>query len=235
MEEITEIYLDETIYSSNMFWTGLVMSIYKSYKILYVVNKNKKYINGETLWYDGNNLRTRLENDGIKFAHKNHSCEGDCEDECECKSKLNRRKVNSNEIKYVFEGKFKFDEGKFNDEFEDKDNVLKSHIKNILLLIEETNKKIPISNIKFVLNKCVNLHNVNGFNKDHRGLDHMIIELPFVSEIELGKKFTLEEIITAVYNSKSHKFDYWYELFSSTNVKIGGNKINVCLSFDHGS
>lgn len=235
MEETIEINLDESIYSSHMFWSELVRTIYESYKILYVINKNKKYINGETRWYDGTKLRERLENEGIKFAHKNYSCEAYYDDECECKSKLNRRKVNFNEIKYVFEGKFKFDAKRFNEDYDDENNILKSNIKKILLLIEKTNKKIPISNIKFVLDKCVNLQNVNGFNKDHRGLDHMIIELPFVSNIKLGKEFTLEEMITTIYNLKSHKFDYWYELFCDTKIKIDNDKIDVCLSFDHGS
>lgn len=235
MEEIIEINLDESIYSSHIFWSGLVRTIYESYKILYVINKNKKYINGNTIWYDGTELRERLENEGIKFAHKNHSCEGYFYDECECKSKLNRRKVNSNKIKYVFEGKFKFDAKRFNEDYDDENNILKSNIKKILSLIEKTNKKIPISNIKFVLDKCVNLQNVNGFNEDHRGLDHMIIELPFETEIKLRKEFTLEEMITATYNLKSHKFDYWYELFCDTKITIGGDKIDVCLSFDHGS
>ena len=239
MEEIVEIILDERVYSSHMFWSGLVRTIYESYEILYVINKNKKYINGETQWYKGTNLRTRLENEGIKFAHKNHSCKGYLDYECECKLKLNRIKVNSNEIKYVFEGKFKFDANRFNEDYDDDEdddnNILKSSIKDIMLLIEKTNKKIPISNIKFVLDKCVNLQNVNGFNKDHRGLDHMIIELPFESKIKLGKEFTLEEIITTIYNLKSHKFDYWYELFCDTKIKIDNDRIDVCLSFDHGS
>jgi hypothetical protein len=63
----------------------------------------------------------------------------------------------------------------------------------------------------------------------------MIIELPFVSNIKLSKEFTVEEMITATYNLKSHKFDYWYELFCDTKIKIDNDKINVCLSFDHGS
>jgi len=240
MNKTVKIKLDETIYSSHIFWTELIETIYKSYEILYVINKNKNYINGETRWYDGTNLRTRLENEGIKFAHKNHSCEAYFDD-CECESKLNRRKVNSNEIKYVFEGKFKFDAKKFNEKYDndddenDENNICKSKIKDIMLLIKKTNKKIPISNIKFVLDKCINLQNVNGFNKGHRGLDHMIIKLPFESSIKLSKEFTLEEMITSTYNLKSHKFDYWYELFCDTKIIIDDDEIVVCLSFDHGS
>lgn len=52
MEEIIEINLDELIYPSHMFWSGLVRTIYTSHKILFVVNKNKKYINGDIRWYE---------------------------------------------------------------------------------------------------------------------------------------------------------------------------------------
>ena len=240
MEEMTHIHLDETIYSSSIFWTILVETIYKSYPILYVIYKNKNYINGQTLSYHGNNLRTRLENEGIKFAHKNHFYEEYLYDEY-------IYGIKSNEIKYIFEGKFKFNELIFDEYFdydyecEDEDynnkyNILKSSAKDILLLIEETNKKISIYNIKFVLDKCINLQNIGGiYDECNRGSDNMVISLPFETNIKLQKEFTLEEMITALYNLKTHKFDYWYELFSGATVKVSNTEIDLDIILGHGS
>lgn len=236
MENIVEFKLNEIIYSSHIFWTGLIKTIYNSYKITNVINKNKNYINNETLWYNGKKIRVKLENEGIKFAHKKYVCKG--YDDCECETKLNRRKVKDDEIKYVFEGKFNFDNNIIKDlniEINDEEANIKSSIKEILSLIEETNKKNPISNMKFVLDKILNLENNNGFNENHRGLDHMVIELPFKTYIQLPNEFTLEDLITNLYNLKSHKFDFWYELFCDTNIKVKNNQINVSLNFDHGS
>ena len=42
-------------------------------------------------------------------------------------------------------------------------------------------------------------------------------------------------ILTGFHKMKSHKFDYWYELFCDTNVKVKDNEVIVNLNFDHGS
>jgi hypothetical protein len=159
-----------------------------------------------------------------------------------CKSKLNRRLVKLDEFKYIFEGKVDF-ENHFFDEGDNntkkvksvKNDILKKNIKSILYLIENTNIKNPITNIKFILDKNIILQNNCEYNNDHRGLNHMIINLPFESNIKLPKEFTLENLVTSLYNLKSHKFDYWYELFCDTNVKVKDNEVIVNLNFDHGS
>ena len=63
----------------------------------------------------------------------------------------------------------------------------------------------------------------------------MIIKLPFEYYVNLQNNFSLEDLIIACYNVKSHKFNYWYELFCDTLIDVENDKINILLNFDHGS
>jgi len=237
------INISEEIYSSDKFWNGIFRSICDSYKIEYVTNKGKKYMNFSNTWYDASKLREKFTNSGIKIAHKDYKCDGYWSDECDCKSKINKRKVNSDEIKYVFGGKFKFDQERWDEEYEDEDEdededeneELKNNIKKILLDIEEKNTQYSISDIKFVFDKKIQINNEAVINKDHRGSDHMIIKLPFEKKVILNNQFTLEDLIVANTNVKSHKFDYWYELFCRTKCVVNNDIININLIIDHGS
>lgn len=109
------IVVNENIASNNVFWSELIKSIYYSFEIEYVINKGKKYMNCSNTWYDANKIRNKLEQNEIKIAHKDHVCTGYSSDECNVKSKINKRNVNFDEIKYVFGGKFEFDEARFDD------------------------------------------------------------------------------------------------------------------------
>jgi hypothetical protein len=202
---------------------------------MYVINKDKKYMNCSSLWYDADELRAKFEQEGIKICHKDYKCSGYLSDECNCKSKINKRKVNPNEIKYVFDGKFKFDNEMFSYYEVCNNDELCKIIKKLFQQIEDKNKINTISNIKFVLEKEIKITNNHGINKDHRGSDHMIIDLPFVSNIELGCEFTLEELIIACTNLKSHKFDNCYELYCDSKCEIADNQIVINACFDHGS
>ena len=62
-----------------------------------------------------------------------------------------------------------------------------------------------------------------------------MIKLPFVDKVEFKNEFTLRQILDAYFNLKSHKFDKWYELFSSCKVKENGKDITITMVFDHGS
>ena len=77
--------------------------------------------------------------------------------------------------------------------------------KNCKKIIQDLHKanKLDISKVKFISNSDIIINNNSGFNEDHRGLNHTLIELPFVSEIYLGKEFTLEDLITANSNVAS--------------------------------
>lgn len=112
---------------------------------------------------------------------------------------------------------------------------LKKEIKKLLFLIEKTNETIDISEIKFLFDKKIIIKNDNGINKNHRGSDHMIIKLPFASYVSLEKEFTLENLIVACKNIKSHKFDQWYEIFCDCDSRIVEDKLIINTIFDHGS
>lgn len=121
------------------------------------------------------------------------------------------------------------------DEF-DKTKDLDDESKKIILDIY-ANNKIDMGKIKFISGSDVVIKNNSGFNNDHRGLNHTLIELPFLTKINLGKKFTLKDLIISNSNLKSHKFDYWYELYTGCNVKKNekSNTVSIELKYDHGS
>lgn len=181
------ILINNVLYSNNTFWSELLRTLYNSFEITYVINKGKKYMNCSSLWYDADELRVKFEQEGIKICHKDYKCSGYSNDECNCKSKINKRKVYSNEIKYVFDGKFKFDDEIFSYYEVCNNDELCKKIKKLFQQIENKNKINTISNIKFVLEKEkekeIKIINNYGINKDHRGSDHMIIDLPFASNI----------------------------------------------------
>ena len=82
------------------------------------------------------------------------------------------------------------------------------------------------------------LINTSGFNDDHRGSDHCRIQLPFEPTVLLRAPFTLAELLQATFRLKSHKFDFWYELFISASVQARPGKrtsMHVRMKFDHGS
>jgi hypothetical protein len=134
---------------------------------------------------------------------------------------------------YLFNNDKYYHEVKLTDEF-DKTIGLDEKSKKIILDLYKNNF-ISTSDVKFVSKIDIKLANKNCFNYDHRGLDHCVIELPFLTEINLGKEFTLEDLIISNTNLKSHKFDYWYELYYGTLCANNGDFIEITLNFDHGS
>lgn len=116
----------------------------------------------------------------------------------------------------------------------DKTKNLNIKSKKIILDLSNNNH-INKSKIKFISNNDIKIINKDGFNYDYRGLSHTLIELPFLTEINLGKEFTLEDLIVANSNLKSHKFDYWYELYTGCSFKNINNSITIKLKFCHGS
>ena len=250
------IIVNENIASNNVFWLKLIRSIYESFSIQYVLNKGKKYMNCTNIWHNTCDQREKFENNGIKISHKDHECTWYWNKEWNIKSKINKRQVGLDEIKYIFDGKFEFDESSFEDSWEefiseefnedddneddnDKDdkvkyNELKKEIKQIMLLIEK-NKTNGESEIKFVFDRKIKIYNPCGINDNHRGSDNMIIKLPFESEINFENEFTLEELIVGCQTIKSHKFDLWYELFCGAKCEIVDIGYKINLQFDHES
>lgn len=82
------------------------------------------------------------------------------------------------------------------------------------------------------------IENIAGWNEDGRGsnLEYGIqVELPFWEEARIKAHSTLDDVINAFLNLKSHKFENNYELFIGAEIEIDDDEIKISLDFDHGS
>jgi hypothetical protein len=112
-----------------------------------------------------------------------------------------------------------------------------------LMLFDENAKNIlknnDLNEIYLKCSKPIIFYNYNGFNKDHRGSDHTKLLLDFHSIYKLNPNdntISLKKFADACFRIKSHKFDFWYELYYDVkNVKHTDDEIIINLAFDHGS
>jgi hypothetical protein len=91
---------------------------------------------------------------------------------------------------------------------------------------------------KFILDlpQQIVLHNSSGENSDDRGSNDADIILDFNREWKLPVNCTLADFIDGCFRVKSHKFDFWYELFVKVhNIEQSPEQITLYLDFDHGS
>lgn len=216
---------------NDIFWSELFNIINRSFDILYFTYKDKHYFNCSNQWYDGKDIIKQMKELNIKPSHRDCNCDGYFE--CDNPSKYCKKKVEPYEITYTFSGYFKLDEDKEDEEYKGEDLKNWKNIKNFFQKI--TNLGLKPEEIKFCTKERIKFVNNDGFNHGHRGSDHTKIKLPFLSEVELDKEFSLYELILTNTNLKSHKFDKWYELYCGAKCKKINNKIIVNLDFDHGS
>lgn len=197
------------------FFVSIIKLIYDSYKISHVNYEKQNYFNCSNMWSGGK------PNNDHTYCHYDLECNG--YEYCES----HRSNIfNDNSLIYVYNRNINYDDDV--EEFDDCNELVKQ-IYNYL--IENDDDDVII---KF--KKSIILKNKRGINKDHRGSDHVPIKLPFYSKIELGKTVTLKNLIDACYKIKSHKFDYWYELYCGvSSITKVENKLNVYVDFDHGS
>jgi hypothetical protein len=95
-------------------------------------------------------------------------------------------------------------------------------------------------NTSFDIGSCdqIMFKNIRGINYDKRGTRDNIL-LPYHEKYTIDCPFTLDEFLTGYHKIKSHKFDYWYELYGKCKLKF--EKINdletlvIECDFDHGS
>jgi len=108
------------------------------------------------------------------------------------------------------------------------DEKLPKQISEKLLKGEEMKTEVFPKNLKVLL------RNESGINKDHRGSDHVKINLDFHDEYEVCGT-TFGDLADAAMRIKSHKFDFWYELYSYVTFIYHDYTLMINVSFDHGS
>lgn len=103
---------------------------------------------------------------------------------------------------------------------------------------KEFEKTVDLTNINpnMITYKGTMVLKYGDFNYDVRGADECLLPTgdDFIDNVELTNP-TLEEFAITLYRMKSHKWNYWYELFCYCNIKRKDDKLIIFLCFDHGS
>ena len=171
------------------------------------------------MWFTENKLfkRPKYDKDVECSIH-----DGYCH-ECEAPPTIYPK--NHHNVKYVIEYEPRNDKSLF----EYSDNIE---------FINMANSTIEnLHNIQLIGYKHINLHNINGFNDDHRGSNHCKVKLKFFDDYLISTPLTAHELALAYYRVKSHKWDNNYELYCDCENIADDytDTLNVYLHFDHGS
>jgi hypothetical protein len=190
----------------------LIKFVYQTVKIKYVYTISNdgtktKYYNRENKWYD-NPIDV---NDTI--------CDGYSDCELDDFENINEK------IYYKFEYHAEY--------FEADDEDYKMNESDLNMLMNNN-----ISAIEFESTKPIIINNRSGFNDDHRGADHTKILLGFLPKVKLipnNNIIRFKDFIMVCFDMKSHKFDFWYELYGGVVNTKTDKCINITVEFDHGS
>ena len=145
------------------------------------------------------------------------------------------------DIEYHFNNSLDVEEGYLNDCIIEKYHSDQSDItkKDVFKILLKTLNKLN-SGAFFDIDLCdqIMFKNIRGVNYDKRGTRDNIL-LPYHEKYTIDCPFTLNDFLTGYHKIKSHKFDYWYELFCNCNFKFDKiNDLNTLIiecDFDHGS
>lgn len=184
--------------------TELFKFIYSSFNIEYVEYNNKKYCNRTNIWYDRKtNVRQEIldqcDKDIECKAYFNDYADDDEDEECTTNPEI----VESNKIKYFFIYKG------YCESFDDNYEII-NQIDSIKEFLYDGGK---FNNITFICNGNIMFKNKYYSNFDHRGSNHTAIDLKCYENYGLNNKFDMIDLLNALYNIKSHKFDNKYEMF----------------------
>lgn len=137
----------------------------------------------------------------------------------------NKAKVNNDKDK---------EESEDEEEDEDEEDPVQIELGELIWDVFEHNKW---SDVKLHFSpKYIELINKRGFNNDHRGSNNTKVTLDFHDKYVIkNKSCTIGNFADACYRIKSHKFDYWYELYTYVLVSSNGRHIKLNFEFDHGS
>lgn len=121
--------------------------------------------------------------------------------------------------------------------------ILNNEMKDLEIKISKNNEQKlfdMLTNIEkykdyLFFNGKVELRNRSGFNDDERGSNFCLVDIPFHESVTMTNP-TLKDIVNMFYKIKSHKFDKWYEMYSSTKIiRKTKNVLILDIEFDHGS
>jgi hypothetical protein len=231
-EDILQIDLSkQTNKTIKHFFDGLFRYIYKLTNIKFVEYDSKLYFQTSNQW--GGGKPTGLDQSEIsKLAHKDFKCNGYWD--CDCKNKKSKPTPTKEMIKYIYSWRSWI----LNDIKEYCDDELDPCVFPALKSIDKfigSNREKQSENIQIILSKPLIINNTSGFNSDHRGSDHIPLTLPYSFHEHMDSTITLKELIDVAYLIKSHKFDYWYELFCGVRSIKNNDFIELNIGFDHGS
>ena len=79
------------------------------------------------------------------------------------------------------------------------------------------------------------IKNVDGINGDHRGSTHCKLgrDNLYEDSVEISLPCTIIQFAQELFRVKSHKWDKWYKLYSSSDYVFDDE--TLFLSFSHGS
>jgi len=232
-----------------VFFYVLIKYIYDTTKIEYIVYDGLKYYNRSNMWYS----RPR----GVSASHDpNFACAGYefCNfgfDEYKSKEHSNMEKETESEVPVEenHEDEIPVESCRL---FVNDDKKIEYHLSyckedSQLDYFDESSpleaefydlidkSLTSLSDMKLICGKEIHLYNHCGENEDHRGSDHTKIILDFHDHYILNSNCSLQQFADACYRVKSHKFDYWYELYSDAQIMEQTDTYYIDISFDHGS
>ena len=100
-------------------------------------------------------------------------------------------------------------------------------------LLNNSPKKLHIGDFK-----KITIVNERGINDDARGIRYLDWKLYFWNEFSIHKEsgITLHDLIIAAYKTKSHKFEYGYEMYGGVvDLRVKDDCLRITTTFDHGS
>lgn len=122
--------------------------------------------------------------------------------------------------------------------FYDNRMPLDSPNKELMLLLDTYVRAYGTRKVKFMNIHRLTVNNKYGINPDTRGtrvLDWKLMFHPTFT-ITNPRDITLHDLIIAVYKTKSHKFENWYEaVIEVDNVVLKNGNLEFDLTVDHGS
>ena len=194
----------------------LIKSLYESSDIDHITYQGKKYYETSNSWGGRSDCEGRSDYD------PDVECDGYNSEEC-IYNEIDRIEVeNEDDVKYVMRMSEYLTDECIYDEINNDNDIFRQ--------IFDYSYKVILSGYESII-----FENIRGINEDHRGSTHCKIDIPYHADYTIDLPCDLETFADAIYKVKSHKWDNWYELYSSCTIDVDDNLLHVYLDFDHGS